>query len=234
MIIKPSVAIREQVISLYLQHEDQLLVIKVLISYFFPQIWIHHFNWKFQWFIFFLLAGRGGQRSLQSLSGWCRGEESRAGQHQEWDYHSDPRDGLPVWPHPQGRKLKYVKSLKTCSFKLKPGWVVEIMHTSTDKLTLAQSCWIIIHWNVSLFQVTVNWFQLQQAQVVSLPVNYQTLCENAKLYEPGQRYIDFVRSLPTDAPRLECHSLDSPVTQNTGCDVPSSYLLSECGQSLSF
>lgn len=123
-------------ISLCLQHEDQLLVIKVLISYFFPQIWIHHFNWKFQWFVFFLLAGRGGQRSLQSLSGWCRGEESRAGQRQEWDYHSDPRDGLPVWPHPQGRKLKHVKSLKTCSFKLKPGWVVEIMHTSTDKLIL--------------------------------------------------------------------------------------------------
>lgn len=80
--------------------------------------------------MFFLLAGRGGQRSLQSLSGWCRGEESRAGQHQEWDHHSDPRDGLPVWPHPQGRKLKYVKSSKTCSFKLKPGWMVEIMHTS--------------------------------------------------------------------------------------------------------
>uniref|UniRef100_A0A673CI07 Rho GTPase-activating protein 29 n=1 Tax=Sphaeramia orbicularis TaxID=375764 RepID=A0A673CI07_9TELE len=51
--------------------------------------------------------------------------------------------------------------------------------------------------------VTVNWFQLQQAQVVSLPVNHQSLCENAKLYEPGQRYIDFVRSLPTDGPRLE-------------------------------
>uniref|UniRef100_A0A3Q0STZ8 Rho GTPase-activating protein 29 n=1 Tax=Amphilophus citrinellus TaxID=61819 RepID=A0A3Q0STZ8_AMPCI len=66
----------------------------------------------------------------------------------------------------------------------------------------------------ALQKVTVNWFQLQQAQVVSLPVNHQTLCENAKLYDPGQRYIDFVRSLPTDAPRLECHSLDSPVTQN--------------------
>ncbi len=68
----------------------------------------------------------------------------------------------------------------------------------------------------SLFQVTVNWFQLQQAQVVSLPVNHQSLCENAKLYEPGQRYIDFVRSLPTDGPRLESHSFDSAATQNTG------------------
>lgn len=65
-------------------------------------------------------------------------------------------------------------------------------------------------------QVTVNWFQLQQAQVVSLPVNNQSLCENAKLYEPGQRYTEFVRNLPTDGPRLESHSFDSAVTQNTG------------------
>lgn len=52
---------------------------------------------------------------------------------------------------------------------------------------------------------------------MSLPVNHQSLCENAKLYEPGQRYIEFVRNLPTDAPRLESHSFDSAVTQNTGC-----------------
>lgn len=65
-------------------------------------------------------------------------------------------------------------------------------------------------------QVTVNWFQLQQAQVVSLPVNNQSLCENAKLYEPGQRYIEFVRSLPTDGPRLEAHSFDLALTQNAG------------------
>uniref|UniRef100_A0A8C7X2U5 Rho GTPase-activating protein 29 n=1 Tax=Oryzias sinensis TaxID=183150 RepID=A0A8C7X2U5_9TELE len=60
--------------------------------------------------------------------------------------------------------------------------------------------------DLTLKAVTVNWFQLQQAQVVSLPVNHQSLCENAKLYEPGQRYIEFVRSLPADAPRLEVHS----------------------------
>ncbi|XP_071341976.1 rho GTPase-activating protein 29 isoform X2 [Trachinotus anak] len=70
--------------------------------------------------------------------------------------------------------------------------------------------------DLTLKAVTVNWFQLQQAQVVSLPVNHQSLCENAKLYEPGQQYIDFVRSLPTDEPRLESHSFDSAVTQSTG------------------
>lgn len=64
--------------------------------------------------------------------------------------------------------------------------------------------------------MTVNWFQLQQAQVVSLPVNHQSLCENAKLYEPGQRYIDFVRSLPADVPSLDSLSFDSPVSQGIG------------------
>ncbi|XP_054478813.1 rho GTPase-activating protein 29 isoform X2 [Anoplopoma fimbria] len=70
--------------------------------------------------------------------------------------------------------------------------------------------------DLTLKAMTVNWFQLQQAQVVSLPVNHQSLCENAKLYEPGQRYIDFVRGLPTDGPRLESHSFDSAVTHSTG------------------
>ncbi|RVE58980.1 hypothetical protein OJAV_G00199680 [Oryzias javanicus] len=70
--------------------------------------------------------------------------------------------------------------------------------------------------DLTLKAVTVNWFQLQQAQVVSLPVNHQSLCENAKLYEPGQRYIEFVRSLPADAPRLECHSIDEPTKKTTG------------------
>uniref|UniRef100_A0A8C7X3Q5 Rho GTPase-activating protein 29 n=1 Tax=Oryzias sinensis TaxID=183150 RepID=A0A8C7X3Q5_9TELE len=70
--------------------------------------------------------------------------------------------------------------------------------------------------DLTLKAVTVNWFQLQQAQVVSLPVNHQSLCENAKLYEPGQRYIEFVRSLPADAPRLECHSIDEPTTKSAG------------------
>lgn len=89
---------------------------------------------------------------------------------------------------------------------------VELVNTKNEIITQIRE--MVSQCDLTLKAVTVNWFQLQQAQVVSLPVNHQTLCENAKLYEPGQRYIDFVRSLPTDAPRLECHSLDSPVTQN--------------------
>uniref|UniRef100_A0A669F5B8 Rho GTPase-activating protein 29 n=1 Tax=Oreochromis niloticus TaxID=8128 RepID=A0A669F5B8_ORENI len=91
---------------------------------------------------------------------------------------------------------------------------VELVNTKNEIITQIRE--MVSQCDLTLKAVTVNWFQLQQAQVVSLPVNHQTLCENAKLYEPGQRYIDFVRSLPTDAPRLECHSLDSPSIGDRG------------------
>ncbi|XP_071780161.1 rho GTPase-activating protein 29 isoform X2 [Centroberyx gerrardi] len=91
---------------------------------------------------------------------------------------------------------------------------VDLANTKSEILTQLRE--MVFQCDLTLKAVTVNWFQLQQAQVVSLPVNHQSLCENAKLYEPGQRYIDFVRSLPADRPRVESHSFDSAVTQNTG------------------
>ncbi|XP_041817556.1 rho GTPase-activating protein 29 isoform X3 [Chelmon rostratus] len=91
---------------------------------------------------------------------------------------------------------------------------VDLANTKSEIITQIRE--MVSQCDLTLKAVTVNWFQLQQAQVVSLPVNHQSLCENAKLYEPGQRYIDFVRNLPTDGPRLESHSFDSAVTQNTG------------------
>ncbi|XP_036377774.1 rho GTPase-activating protein 29 isoform X1 [Megalops cyprinoides] len=75
---------------------------------------------------------------------------------------------------------------------------------------------LVFQCDLTLKAVTVNWFQMQQAQVVSLPVNYQSLCENAKLYEPGLRYSEFVRSLPKDRSRVESFSFDSQVPQNAG------------------
>uniref|UniRef100_A0A671UEE3 Rho GTPase activating protein 29a n=1 Tax=Sparus aurata TaxID=8175 RepID=A0A671UEE3_SPAAU len=82
---------------------------------------------------------------------------------------------------------------------------VDLVTTKSEIITQIRE--MVSQCDLTLKAVTVNWFQLQQAQVVSLPVNHQSLCENAKLYEPGQRYIDFVRSLPTDGPRLESHSM---------------------------
>ncbi|KAK9528021.1 hypothetical protein VZT92_014525 [Zoarces viviparus] len=91
---------------------------------------------------------------------------------------------------------------------------VDLANTKSEIISQIRE--MVSQCDLTLKAMTVNWFQLQQAQVVSLPVNHQSLCENAKLYEPGQRYIDFVRGLPTDGPRLESHSFDSAVTQSTG------------------
>lgn len=55
---------------------------------------------------------------------------------------------------------------------------------------------------------------MQQAQAVSLPAHYQALSDNAKLYEPGECYADFVRNLPKHLHKEHLHS-DSISTDNT-------------------
>ncbi|XP_053550058.1 rho GTPase-activating protein 29 isoform X2 [Bombina bombina] len=69
---------------------------------------------------------------------------------------------------------------------------------------------LVYQCDLTLKAATVNLFQLQHAQVVSLPVNCQTLCEDAKLYEPGQQYSEFVKSLPKEEGSIEAGSLDAP------------------------
>ncbi|NXK66835.1 HMHA1 protein, partial [Sylvietta virens] len=38
------------------------------------------------------------------------------------------------------------------------------------------------------FQATISFYQLMHMQTAPLPVNFQTLCESSKLYDPGQQY----------------------------------------------
>uniref|UniRef100_A0A673WBJ2 Rho GTPase-activating protein 29 n=1 Tax=Salmo trutta TaxID=8032 RepID=A0A673WBJ2_SALTR len=92
---------------------------------------------------------------------------------------------------------------------------VDLANTKSEILTQLRK--LVFQCDLTLKAVTVNWFQLQQAQVVSLPVNHQSLCESAKLYEPGQRYVGFVRSLPAQLP-LAKRSLSS-----THCSTHSSH-----------
>ncbi|KAF7669641.1 hypothetical protein LDENG_00162840 [Lucifuga dentata] len=73
---------------------------------------------------------------------------------------------------------------------------------------------MVFQCDLTLKAVTVNWFQMQQAQTVSLPAHYQTLSESAKLYEPGKCYAEFVRNLPKDLPKERVHS-DSISSDNT-------------------
>ncbi|XP_054020964.1 rho GTPase-activating protein 29 [Dryobates pubescens] len=68
----------------------------------------------------------------------------------------------------------------------------------------------------TLKAATVNLFQLQHAQVVSLPVNCQSLCESAKLYDPGQQYSEFVKSLPKEGVAIESGSFDTHTSRADG------------------
>uniref|UniRef100_A0A6Q2XXM1 Rho GTPase-activating protein 29 n=1 Tax=Esox lucius TaxID=8010 RepID=A0A6Q2XXM1_ESOLU len=97
---------------------------------------------------------------------------------------------------------------------------VDMANTKNDIITQLRK--LVFQCDLTLKAVTVNWFQLQQAQVVSLPVNYQTLCESAKLYEPGQRYIDFIRSLPaqSERSRVESYSFDATVSHSNNTGLP--------------
>uniref|UniRef100_A0A8C1ZZT7 Rho GTPase-activating protein 29 n=1 Tax=Cyprinus carpio TaxID=7962 RepID=A0A8C1ZZT7_CYPCA len=63
---------------------------------------------------------------------------------------------------------------------------------------LAQIRKLVFQCDLTLKSVTVNWFQMQQTQTQPLSVNYQALSEQAKMYEPGQRYSEFVCSLPKE------------------------------------
>ncbi|KAI4809497.1 hypothetical protein KUCAC02_018374 [Chaenocephalus aceratus] len=72
---------------------------------------------------------------------------------------------------------------------------------------------MVFQCDLTLKAVTVNWFQMQQAQTVSLPAHYQALSESSKLYEPGECYAEFARNLPKNLPKERLHS-DSTSSDN--------------------
>ncbi|NWH78506.1 RHG29 protein, partial [Piaya cayana] len=75
---------------------------------------------------------------------------------------------------------------------------------------------LIYQCDLTLKAATVNLFQLQHTQVVSLPVNCQSLCESAKLYDPGQQYSEFVKSLPKEGVHIETGSFEIQSSQIDG------------------
>uniref|UniRef100_A0A672SGR2 Rho GTPase-activating protein 29 n=1 Tax=Sinocyclocheilus grahami TaxID=75366 RepID=A0A672SGR2_SINGR len=88
--------------------------------------------------------------------------------------------------------------------------------SNTKSEILAQIRKLVFQCDLTLKSVTVNWFQMQQAQTQPLSVNYQALSEQAKKYEPGQRYSEFVCSLPKERVWLESLSQDITASSKTG------------------
>ncbi|XP_014106366.1 PREDICTED: rho GTPase-activating protein 29 isoform X2 [Pseudopodoces humilis] len=87
-------------------------------------------------------------------------------------------------------------------------------NVKSDVLTQLRE--LIYQCDLTLKAATVNLFQLQHAQVVSLPVNCQSLCESAKLYDPGQQYSEFVKSLPKDGVPVESGCFETQSSQADG------------------
>ncbi|KTG43698.1 hypothetical protein cypCar_00019892 [Cyprinus carpio] len=84
---------------------------------------------------------------------------------------------------------------------------------------LAQIRKLVFQCDLTLKSVTVNWFQMQQTQTQPLSVNYQALSEQAKMYEPGQRYSEFVCSLPKERVWLESMSQDITASSKMGMSL---------------
>ncbi|XP_059358099.1 rho GTPase-activating protein 29-like isoform X2 [Carassius carassius] len=91
--------------------------------------------------------------------------------------------------------------------------------SNTKSEILAQIRKLVFQCDLTLKAVTVNWFQMQQAQSQPLSVNYQALNEQAKKYEPGQRYSEFVCSLPKERVWLESLSQDITASSKTGMSL---------------
>jgi hypothetical protein len=52
--------------------------------------------------------------------------------------------------------------------------------------------------------VTVAYFQLQHTLTAPVPVQFQTLCESSRLYEPGSQFMEYVKRLP-EPPTADHH-----------------------------
>ncbi|XP_053447734.1 rho GTPase-activating protein 29 isoform X1 [Nycticebus coucang] len=65
---------------------------------------------------------------------------------------------------------------------------------NTKREILAQLRTLVFQCDLTLKAVTVNLFQMQHLQAASLANSLQSLCDSAKLYDPGQEYSEFVKA----------------------------------------
>ncbi|RVE62123.1 hypothetical protein OJAV_G00177570 [Oryzias javanicus] len=78
---------------------------------------------------------------------------------------------------------------------------------NAKRTALTQLREMIFQCDLTLKAVTVNWLQMQQTHTVVAPPHYQALNENAKVYEPGECYAEFVRNLPRNLPKEHLHAV---------------------------
>ncbi|XP_021500682.1 rho GTPase-activating protein 29 isoform X1 [Meriones unguiculatus] len=65
---------------------------------------------------------------------------------------------------------------------------------NTKREMLTQLRTLVFQCDLTLKAVTVNLFHMQQLQAASVAKRLQSLCDSAKLYDPGQEYSEFVKA----------------------------------------
>ncbi|XP_037086813.1 rho GTPase-activating protein 29-like [Pollicipes pollicipes] len=71
-------------------------------------------------------------------------------------------------------------------------------HATLQKVkgeVLTQVRELILQCDQTMKAVTASYFQLQHTTAAPMPVQFQTLCESSRLYEPGSQYTEFVKRL---------------------------------------
>ncbi|XP_044309348.1 rho GTPase-activating protein 45 isoform X2 [Varanus komodoensis] len=66
---------------------------------------------------------------------------------------------------------------------------------------------------------TISFYQIMHMQTAPMPVNFQTLCESSKLYDPGQQYASHVKQLQReDEPEIH-YNFEPYMSQNSWSPV---------------
>ncbi|XP_043550634.1 GEM-interacting protein-like isoform X1 [Chiloscyllium plagiosum] len=65
-----------------------------------------------------------------------------------------------------------------------------------------------------LKEVSVNLFQMQEEQIEQVPLAFRSLHENIKLYEPGQKYFEFIQNLDKKMQPVEFYEFEEFATRS--------------------
>ncbi|XP_067829273.1 GEM-interacting protein isoform X2 [Heptranchias perlo] len=66
--------------------------------------------------------------------------------------------------------------------------------------------------DLTLKAVSVNLFQMQQEQIEQAPFAFQSLHENIKPYEPGQKYLEYIQNLDKKVLKVETYEFEEFAT----------------------
>ncbi|PNJ55327.1 rho GTPase-activating protein 29 isoform X2 [Pongo pygmaeus] len=90
---------------------------------------------------------------------------------------------------------------------------------NTKREILTQLRTLVFQCDLTLKAVTVNLFHMQHLQAASLADSLQSLCDSAKLYDPGQEYSEFVKATNS----TEEEKVDGNVNKHLNSSQPSGF-----------